>query len=98
MRCLRMANEALDARRRNGGSGWLTKEMEVIKKHLNDHYWGKCCIGVTSLTKSRIRIRISLLCRLGNGITNYVNRVGVSGWMDGLTTDDYHFVTAGANN
>lgn len=33
-----LANEALDVERRKGGSGWLTPEMEVIKKHLDDHY------------------------------------------------------------
>lgn len=33
-----LANEALDVERRKGGMGWLTPEMEVIKRHLDDHY------------------------------------------------------------
>lgn len=33
-----LANEALDVQRRKGGMGWMTEEMEKIKKHLEDHY------------------------------------------------------------
>lgn len=33
-----LANEALDVERRKGGAGWCTAEMELIKRHLHDHY------------------------------------------------------------
>lgn len=33
-----LANEALDVERRKGGAGWCNAEMQVIKRHLHDHY------------------------------------------------------------
>ncbi len=33
-----LANEALDVERRKGGAGWLSAAMQIIKRHLLDHY------------------------------------------------------------
>lgn len=51
-----MANEALDAQRRKGGSGWLTDEMDTIRNHLRDHY--EVSIGVAAFSCRGILVNV----------------------------------------
>lgn len=84
-----MANEALDAQRRKGGSGWLTAEMESIKNHLRDHY--EVSKGVATFTRSGIFVTAVYLCASGEGLIKLAIRAGVGGSMSARRFPNYKF-------